>query len=577
MSIIKRATRVTLEGRGEVTLKPADYITQGGEGAIYRKDKHVIKLYLDSAKMKQSGHADKVRLLAKKLHHPSIVAPTGAVFDGSGAPIGFYMPLVSGEAFPRLFTNNWRDQHGFETPATIALTQQMHEVVAYAHTQQALMADANELNWLADVSNIGKPVPYIIDVDSWQIDRFKAAVIMPSIRDWHSQGFSKETDWFAWGVVTFNLFTGIHPYKGALAGYKVGELERRMKDNASVFLKDVRLNKAVRDFSQIPGPLLDWYDATFTQGVRTTPPSPTQTGKTNTQFGKVLRMVTTATGGLVYRKLFEKSGEKVVSVWPCGVVRTDKVNLYDVQSQKLIGQVTGARIAVVAKPGGWLVVEEIGTDWNWRLIERSGKTTPLTFQLQFSSVIRSDERLFAVTDDELIEIGLHQFAKPLLTHESRWQIMGQATKWYSGIGVSNVLGALHLIVPFGEKAVAMVRTPELDTVRVVGAKAGNRFVEVITINQNGDYEALGFSFSEDYRDYTTHRRTVDGPEQNLTVLPKGVVAEIPTDGTLVLTVPRNGTEKRVDDKDLATDMHLARIGDQVVYRKDGALWSLSMQ
>ncbi len=577
MSVIKKATRVMLEGRGEVTLKPTDYITQGGEGAIYRKDKHVIKLYLDSAKMKQSGHADKVRLLAKKIHHPSIVAPTGAVFDDTGAPIGFYMPFVSGEAFPRLFTNDWRDQHGFTTPATVALTEQMHAVVGYAHTQEALLADANELNWLADVSNIGKPVPYIIDVDSWQIERFKAAVIMPSIRDWHSQGFSKETDWFAWGVVTFNLFTGIHPYKGALAGYKVGELERRMKDNASVFLPDVRLNKAVRNFSNIPGPLLDWYDATFTQGVRTTPPSPTQTGKTNTQFGKVLRMVTTATGGLVYRKLFEKIGEAVVSIWPCGVVRTDKGNLYDVQSQKLIGQALGTRVAVVARPGGWLVVEQVTGKWQWRFIERNGKELSISFPLACTSVVRNGERLFVVTDDELIEVGLHQFAKPLLTHESRWQIMTQATSWYSGIGVSNILGALHLIIPFKEAALAMVRTPELDKVRVVNAKSGNRFVEVVTINQNGDYEAIGFSFTEDHRTYSVHKRTVDGPEQNFTILPKGVVAEIPTDGTLLVTVPRSAIEKRIDDKDLATDMHLARIGDQVVYRKEGALWSLSMQ
>lgn len=577
MSIIKKATRVMLEGRGEVTLKPADYITQGGEGAIYRSDKHVIKLYLDRAKMTQSGHADKVKLLAHKLQHPSIVAPRGAVFDGTGTPIGFYMPFVSGEAFPRLFTNDWRDQHGFDTLSTISLAQQMHEVVRYAHTKGALLADANELNWLADISNLKNPTPYIIDVDSWQIDRFKAAVIMPSIRDWHSQGFTTETDWFAWGVVTFNLFTGIHPYKGALVGYKVGELERRMKDNASVFLPDVRLNKAVRDFGNIPGPLLDWYNATFTQGVRTTPPLPTQTGKTNTQFGKVLRMVTTATGGLIYRKLFEKVGEAVVSVWPCGVVKTDQGNLFDIQSQTLIGTVTGTRVAVVARPGGWLVVEEVGSDWQWRFIKKGGTEIPLAFPLAYRSVIRSGERLFVISDTELTEVGLHYFAKPLLTHESRWPIMGQATTWYSGIGVSNVLGALHLIVPFGETAVAMVRTPELDKSKVVNAKAGSRYVEVVTLSQNGDYEALGFSFSEDHRTYTTHKRIVDSPEQNLTILPKGVTADIPTDGTLVLKVPRSGAEKRVDDKDLATDMHLARIGDQVVYRKDGALWSLSMQ
>jgi hypothetical protein len=575
MSIIKRATPVTLEGRGEVTLRPNDYVTQGGEGAIYRKDKHIIKLYLDPTKLSGSGQADKVRLLARTFTHPSIVAPQGLVFAKSGEAIGFYMPYVKGEALPPLFTND-RDQRGFTNNSAIVLATKMHEIVEQAHTGKALMIDANELNWLADIRNVSDPTPYIIDVDSWQIDRFKASVIMPSIRDWHSQNFTNETDWFAWGIVTFNLLTGIHPYKGGLDGYKPGELERRMKENASVFHPDIRLNKAVRDFSLIPGPLLDWYQATFAQGVRTKPPLPSKTGKTNVQFGKTLRMVTTATGGLIYRKLFSLTGEKIVSVWPCGVVRTDSGALYEVSSKKKIATTSGGRVAVVARENGWLVVEETVQASLWRFVSRSGTETTLTLPLDSTGVFRSGERLFATTETELVEVILHQFAKPLLTFGSRWQILGQATNWYNGVGVSNVLGAVHLVLPFGEEAVAMVRAPELDDLRVIKATAGSRFVEVVTINKQGDYEAIAFTFTKDYQSYTVTRRPVDSPEQNLTALPKGVTAEIRTDGLLTIGVPQNNVVKEVSDKDISTDMRLSRIGDQVVYLKDSELWSLSM-
>ncbi len=575
MSSIKRATQVTLEGRGEVTLRPNDYVTQGGEGAIYRKDKHIIKLYLDPAKMTGTGHADKVRLLSRSFTHPSIVSPQGLVFAKSGETIGFYMPFVEGGALPPLFTND-RDQLGFSNNSAIVLASKMYDVVVHAHTNKALLIDANELNWLADIKKVEDPTPYIIDVDSWQIDRFKASVIMPSIRDWHTSGFTNETDWFAWGIVTFNLFTGIHPYKGGLDGYKPGELERRMKENASVFHPDIRLNKAVRDFALIPGPLLDWYQATFAQGVRTIPPLPSKTGKTNVQFGKTLRIVTTATGGLVYRKIFSIPGESVVSIWPCGVVRTDSGTLFEVSSKKKITTTKGSRVAVVAREQGWLVAEELNQTFEWRFINRNGTETTLSLPLEVTGVFRSDERIFAITNTELVEVILHQFAKPVLTFGSRWQILGLATNWYSGVGISNVLGAMHFVLPFGEQAVAMVRVPELDSLRTIKATAGNRFVEVITVNKQGEYEAIAFIFSKDFQSYTTMSRIVDSPEQNLTALPKGVTAEIRTDNLLTITVPQNNITKEVSDKDISTDMRLSRIKDQGVDTKDGELWSLSM-
>ncbi len=576
MSLIKRSTKVTLEGKGVLTLRPSDYVTQGGEGAIYRKGADIIKLYLDPKKMQHDDISSKVRLLANRIDHASIVSPKGIVSDNKGNPIGYHMPYVSGEAFPRLFTGNFRDQNGFGSKQTVTLTSKMHEVVQYVHGKKILMVDANELNWLADISDVNDPVPYVIDVDSWEIGKFKASVIMPSIRDWHSGGISEESDWFAWGVVSFLLFTGIHPYKGKLDGYKPGELEKRMKDNASVFLPQVRLNRAVRDFKEIPGPLLDWYQATFTDGERSIPPSPLQVGGGRTAVGRVFRTVTTATGGLVYEKLFEIVGEKVISVWPCGVLRTESGSLIEFSSKKVIGKATGKRVAVVSRSGGWLVVEEVAGSWQWRFISRKGDEFSLIVPLDITGVVRSGERIFAVTTTEFVEIVIQQFQKPVTTIGNRWQIMGNATNWYREIGVSDVLGATYLIVPFNEGSVAMVRVPEFDGLTTVSAVGGGRFAEIVTLNQQGEYQTHSLSFNSDWNKYKVSTRTVDGPEQNITILPKGVVASIPEDEQLVITVPSKGAQKIVNDKDLATNMYLSRIGDQVVYLNDGVLWSLKM-
>lgn len=576
MTLIKRPTKVELEGVGALTVRPSDYMTQGGEGAIYRKNGRILKLALDPTELRRSGKPEKIKLLRSRLSHPSIIVPCGMVLDGHDEPIGYHLPFVEGEPYPRLFTNDWRNTNHFGDSETTKLASTMHEVVSHAHQAHVLMVDANELNWLANVRNIDRPIPYVIDVDSWQIDHFAATVVMPSIRDWQSP-ITEASDWFAWGVVTFLLYTGIHPYKGKLDGYKPGELERRMRENASVFRPEVRLNRAVRDFKVIPGPLLDWYRSTFEDGERTKPPSPLQTGIAHTAPGRVLRVVQTTTGGLAYEELLRIPGEDVISLWPCGVVRTNTDHLVEVGSKRTLTHLSGTRAAVVKRDGGYLIAEEIGTAWQFRFVTLAGTEHALTCNLPIEQVVRSGERLFAITETELVEIVLQAFSKPILATGARWQVLGKSTRWFQGIGVSDVLGAIHLVLPFENDGVVMMRARELDGLRTVNAKALGRIASVIAVDSSGQYRAFEFAGSSDWRSYSVVVRDVDGPELNLAILPKGVTAEIREDSELIVCVPTQGTVKVVNDKDLYTTMQLGNIGDRVVYRNQGALWSLKMQ
>lgn len=575
MSLIKKPTKLELEGVGALTVRQGDYVTQGGEGAIYRKGDRILKLALDPKKFASSGMPEKVKLLRSKLSHPSIIVPSGIIRNGSGEIVGMHLPFVDGEPYPRMFTNEWRGKYRFGDAEVTKIAATMHDVVTHTHQAGALMVDGNELNWLADVKNINQPVPYIIDVDSWQIDRFKASVVMPSIRDWQSP-LSPSSDWFAWGVVTFLLYTGTHPYKGKLDGYKPGEMERRMKENASVFRPNVKLNRNIRDFSVIPGPLLDWYQATFEQGERTTPPSPLQTGKAQTAIGRVMRAVVTTSGGLVYEELLRLPGEKILSVWPCSIARTDTGKLVEVTSKRMITSVSGTRVAVVANNNGYLLAEQQKTDWQFRYVTRAGVEHKLSLGVPVEQIIRNGERMFVVSETELVELSLQMFSKPVLTTGRRWQILGKSTQWFSGIGVSDVLGAMHLVVPYGDDGVVMVRASELDGLRIVNAEGYGRIAVVATVDQSGQYRVFEFAGSEAWKTHTIHVRDVDGPELNLAILPKGVMADIREDGELNVSVPTQSAVKVVQDKDLVTTMRLGNIGDRVVYRKDDALWSLRM-
>ena len=195
---------VVLENRGPLLLTDRDYVCQGGEGAIYRKGPTVIKVYLDASKVDR----DKVKRLAQ-LKHAFVASPEGLTLDAKGNPIGFFMPWIEGTALSLLFTNSFRQAEGITDADSSTLAEKMRETVQFAHSNNAIVVDGNELNWLAILKTANGIEPRIIDVDSWVVDGKVPPTVakMPSIRDWHGKSVSEASDWFSWGVVTFLLYT----------------------------------------------------------------------------------------------------------------------------------------------------------------------------------------------------------------------------------------------------------------------------------------------------------------------------------------------------------------------------------
>ena len=248
---ISKGIRVVMPGKGEVMLRAQDHLATGGEGAVFQRAGMVYKLYLDPVAARARGMEEKIGLLAQ-LRHPSIVAPIDVLRDQQQALVGHYMPAAPGVPLIELCTNAWRNANGFGDDQAAQLVENMRAAVTAAHALPALMVDGNETNWLANGVE-----PRVIDVDSWQIGRFPATAMMATIRDYHGAQPSPAADWFAWGIVTFQVFTGIHPYKGSHPDFRRGDLEARMRANVSVFDPRTRLNAAVRHFAAIPAALRD--------------------------------------------------------------------------------------------------------------------------------------------------------------------------------------------------------------------------------------------------------------------------------------------------------------------------------
>ncbi|WP_454629693.1 hypothetical protein [Bradyrhizobium cenepequi] len=575
----KGATTVRLDGRGAVTLRESDYITTGGEGSIYKTGNTVVKLYTDPDKMARDGMPEKVKMLAI-LQHPGIVAPRGLALDDSGMPIGFYMPFVAGEPMSRVFVSDYRSRTGFGDRDAVALTQSMFEIVAYAHSQHALLVDANELNWLVDFAKGQAPEAAVIDVDSWAIGRWPATVIMPSIRDWSAKEFSAATDWFAWGIVAFQVFTGIHPFKGRIEGYKPGDLVKRMKDNASVFDSRAKLPLSVRDFSCIPGPLLDWFQTTFQIGQRGVPPAPTATGRP-AKAAQVMRAVTTAAGGtLVFEKLFARTGYPVTRIWANGAVRLSSGEVIDLATGGAIAHQVPADAEVIKVPEGWVIslptsteilfahipYEVVGGNGGRRFVEQ-----PLPLRRAF----RAGETLFGITDRELIELELNDVGRPRMIIDRRWSMLVGATTWLDDVAVTDALGNAFVVLPH-DGGISQIRVAELDGKTLVAGKACGRFAAFAIVDILGVYGRVELTFDKTFTRYQAWVGPADGPELNMAILPRGVVATITDDFEITIFVPTTGAVNKVRDTGVSTAMKLATWGERIVYLIDGAVWQMRM-
>lgn len=576
--MLKRATQVTLEGRGMLTLKPADHVATGGEGSIYRAGGTVIKLYTDTDKMVRDGMADKIRLLAK-ITHPYVVGPQGLVLDGHGVPIGFFMPWAEGEPLSRIFTNDFRQRSGFGDPEAITLVDRMRDTVKVAHDHSATMVDANELNWIAQLAGKSGPEPRILDVDSWVIGKRPPQVaIMPSIRDWRCKAlYSREADWFAWGIVTFQVFTGIHPYKGMIDGYKPAELERRMKDEVSVFTPGIRLNRAVRDFNSIPSALRNWYEATFQKGERTAPPSPYDKAISAAPAARVVRTIVTATGSLSYNKLRSVANDPALRVFPCGVVLHKSGDLFDLASSRSIGRATAVECEIIRIENGWLKADiDANAQRVFSFINATSHVEEaLSFNQRGHGLLRNGNRLFLVTDQGLSELQLMRIGdRPILAISQTWGVMINSTRWYDGVGIQNLFGSTILVIPFGDKSVGQIQVKELDQLRPVSAKTGNRYVAIIAVDKQGQYQRVELIFGKDYKTYQAMTEPFQSPDLNLAALPKGVTARIVNDGELEIFVPTSGALRTIADKAIATDMILGNWENTVVYIQNGDIWSV---
>lgn len=548
-----------------IRLTDKHFVAEGGEGRIYAQKERVFKIYLEPQKVIAEDKLDELMVLDKS----GIIRPQGSIYDTKGRRVGYSMMKVPDGTvgLARMFTNSYWQSAGITPGRIVELVKSMQETIAFIHKKGFLQVDGNEFNYM--VSGDGKR-PYFIDIDSYQTPSFPATAIMPSIRDYTQKGFSEETDWFSFAVVAFQLFTGIHPFKGRHPDFKKNDFEGRVKAGVSVFDSAVSFPSTVRDFSQIPQAYLEWFKALFVRGERAAPPSGdmkvvAKTVKRVIQDGAKVAVKQIASFDDVVRRFRTINGQQMVRAGNTLYVGKRGYDIPAGTSGVLLSD-SGVPLFVVLDEERFTVTRG-----------DSGERTVSTIEAE--SVYIANNIVYAVNDEDLMEVEIIEMGDRLVIGPGQVRkILPNATTAYSGVFVENALGKTYLLIPAGTGNMPVVAVPELDAYRIVEARHERGVVMLVVANEQGEYQQARIRFDSSYSAYDFEVRDVDEP-MNFAVLDKGIIVSIPQDGRIevVPAAPNSDSMRVIDDPSVKTFMRLVNDAGRLAFYSEKEVYWASLK
>lgn len=479
---------------GIITLTDKDYKASGGQGVVYCQDKTAYKIYHDPSTMIPVAKIQELSTLRNK----NILGPTEPLYNPKNmTPIGFAMSYVDATEFLcKVFTRNFRDEKGLSPKDMVDMVTEMQKTLQYIHSMKFLVVDYNEMNFLLGPD---LKVVYYIDVDSWKTPSFPAVALMESVRDRKSPKgvFTELTDWFSFAVVTFQMYTGIHPYKGFHTKFAPSEWSRRMDLGISVFDKDVSLPRSCQDFSIIPKKHLDWYKEIFIKGDRSIPPyadsvqvSIQATRRTSGQ-GLVVELIKEYQS--IIQKLYFFDGKRY-AITSDGLYREDELVF---QSQKL---------------RGFEMSEIFGEDpiichMNKGVASFFDLNKKLLGEIQAEALFGANNLVYTVCNGDLIENSFERMGK--LVHRTRVvSSICPSFRVFPGVVVQDDFMRCHLAIPYEKGLCANIHVKELDGYRIIDAKHEG-LVTVLMAEKHGDYFKYVLSYDDDLSKYGIWSEKVD--------------------------------------------------------------------
>lgn len=563
-------------GQSTVTVTDRTYLGAGGEAAIYANGNEVLKLYHEPKKMIPLGKIQELGILRAA----NVIKPLTIVYDAStGVPLGYTMRyLKDTEPLCKLFTKAFKSDRNMDADMVVALVKAMQSTVAEVHADHCLIVDLNEMNVLVGASLVE---PLFIDTDSYQTPSHHATAIMESIRDPKVKGhqWTPESDWYSFGILAFQLYINIHPFKGRHPNYDPKDWRRRMDEGASVFDPKVKLPPVCNPFSVVPKRHLDWFKAVFQKGERSAPPSPD---------GFAAQPVP------VQIVLVQGSDKfEVIQCWSTtgniSAVASHMGVLYALTADKLwvgnpfvalpartdLNQARPSKTLTCALEDGSPIFA-VQTGLN-RVSFRKGDNTEIDLANTTGFFARNNA-LYTAWNGRLTEHTFRRVGTEVLPRSKDVEnVTALSAHVHDGVVIQDLLGRIYVTVPYALGRCCNLPCPALDGYRIVEAK-GERTVVVVIGERKGVYTRFILSFKPDFSSFTVRSQpdiSYDGI--NFTVLENGTCLLMTAPDKLEVSTGGNLQIREYDNPPLSSSMRLFNVSGSVFFTNGNTIHQIKMK
>lgn len=525
--------QIYIKGK-KIDLNNRNFIASGGEGSIYAYQKEAIKIYANPKEAIPEGKIRELSLLNK----PNIITPKEAVRDSQNNVIGYTMSLISNSVpLCRLFTPAFKRDHNVSPSDVLRLVIQFRQDLEYVHNANILVVDINEMNYL--LPNNLKTLHWI-DTDSYQTQHYPATALMDSIKDWHANNkWTKNSDWFSWGIITFQMFSGLHPYRGKHSSVK--DFTERMQQNISVFNTEVKIPKKFNYQNTIPDVFKKWYEAVFERGERIPPPISASTVININHNNPVISSTKLSIKELasfpdpIRTVAYDRNKLKTVIITTNDekyIIRNNRV----VKLPEIIGQYVAS-----FSPN----------------IEYFIATTGSHYYKEGGTIIR----LIYIAGQEI--------------KQKASDVMEYGTTLYQGVAIQSMLGSYIATIFPTDNTKYDVQLKGLEKYKIVEAKF-ERGVLIVIAEQKGKYDRFIFRFNKTYQiKHTWISQDIIYSGINFAVLDTGVCAHLDESDKLHLfPVSPIDSQKTIKDPVLNGDMQLYSDFNTLLVSQGKVLYSL---
>ena len=158
-----------------VTLTQQNFVAKGGEGKIFQRGDTAYKIYEELTKMIPPAKIGELNV-----PDPNVIKPIDLIMNRKKQNIGFTMEWLGDDnvALCKLFTSKFQKDNGIVNDQIIELVENIKKTTQTIHSNQCLIVDGNELNYLVKQDFV---TPLFIDVNSWKTRSYPPTAIMPSM------------------------------------------------------------------------------------------------------------------------------------------------------------------------------------------------------------------------------------------------------------------------------------------------------------------------------------------------------------------------------------------------------------